>query len=282
MQILTFQGGLGNQLYQYSYYLYQKSIKPSRKIYGFYPRMELSGHNGLEINKWFDVQLPHSTWYSNLIGNLLVRINRVENRLGVYTSLIDCGKCHSEKAVLKYNYYQDAKYYKPNTILFSDYARQGVLVKNSKNLEMIRNSNSVCIHLRFGDYLSENGKLVYGGICTSEYYQKAIEVIKSHYSNPVFFVFSDNPEKVSGVVDIENMSVIDCNKGKDSFYDMYLMSHCKAMILANSTFSCWAAYLNTNADLIVTPSQLINIPPYNAQALQEYWIKINRYGEILP
>ena len=48
---------------------------------------------------------------------------------------------------------------------------------------------------------------------------------------------------------------IDWNKGNDSIYDMYLMSLAKVNIIANSTFSFWAAYLNRRSELTIYPSR---------------------------
>lgn len=46
------------------------------------------------------------------------------------------------------------------------------------------------------------------------------------------------------------MLVVDWNTGDESFIDMYLMSNCKFMILANSTFSYWAAVFNNNVQKV--------------------------------
>ena len=59
-----------------------------------------------------------------------------------------------------------------------------------------------------------------------------------------------------------------------SFFDMYLMAHAKNMILANSTFSCWAAYLNRTAKIIITPARWVNTDFSKLEALPNEWIKI--------
>ena len=57
------------------------------------------------------------------------------------------------------------------------------------------------------------------------------------------------------------MTIVNINKGDRSFFDMYLMAHAGNMILANSTFSCWAAYLNKNVKNVYCPSRWVNIEP---------------------
>jgi hypothetical protein len=58
MKIITFQGGLGNQMFQYQFYIWLKK-NVSSTIYGYYPVKGLSGHNGLEIESCFNnVRLP--------------------------------------------------------------------------------------------------------------------------------------------------------------------------------------------------------------------------------
>ena len=55
MKFFVFGGGLGNQLFQYSYYRYLKKKYPSERILGIYPD-SLKAHNGIEIDKWFDIE----------------------------------------------------------------------------------------------------------------------------------------------------------------------------------------------------------------------------------
>ena len=94
------------------------------------------------------------------------------------------------------------------------------------------------------------------------YYKKAIAEINKSIENPVFFFFSDDKKYVEETFDVPNKVIVTCNKGKRSFFDMYLMAHCKNMIVANSTFSWWAAYLNTRAEKIYCPIRWNNIKPY--------------------
>ena len=115
----------------------------------------------------------------------------------------------------------------------------------------MRQENSVSVHLRKGDdYLQ---RIAYQNTCTIEYYQEAINLIKEKVRNPVFYIFTDNPNWVKeNLIDFDYTLV--CGNpivGWGNHYDMQLMSCCKHNIIANSTYSWWGAFLNPNPDKIV-------------------------------
>ena len=58
---------------------------------------------------------------------------------------------------------------------------------------MIRNCESVSLHVRRGDYVSNPVTTEYHGICSEDYYRRAIREIERYCKNPHFFVFSDDP-----------------------------------------------------------------------------------------
>lgn len=131
--------------------------------------------------------------------------------------------------------------------------------KNSGIADKIMNTDSVSIHVRRGDYLKVQNSM-FQGICTKQYYEKAIEVIHGKIEKPVFYVFSDDIYWCKEKFTHDNFEFIDWNKGLNSFRDMQLMSLCKNNIIANSTFSWWGAWLNSNPKKIVcAPIKFRNI-----------------------
>ena len=132
---------------------------------------------------------------------------------------------------------------------------QNVDTENVRRWErQIREDNSVAVHIRLGDYIQI--RELYGNICTEEYYRKAIQYIAGRIENPVFYVFSDEPERVGDLLSDYQCCVIEENRGTDSYKDMYLMSKCRHHIIANSTFSWWGAWLDDKPDkIVVTPSK---------------------------
>jgi hypothetical protein len=127
-------------------------------------------------------------------------------------------------------------------------------------IDQIQDQNSVSIHIRRGDYVSNPEYLKIHGLCSVEYYRAAIDYICSKVSNPVFYFFSDDMEWVKKSLKTEypTVYVSGTPEGKDH-YELHLMSLCKYNIIANSSFSWWGAWLNTNAEkIVIAPKQWIS------------------------
>lgn len=123
--------------------------------------------------------------------------------------------------------------------------------ENQRMLQKIKSTNAVSVHVRMGDYV---GSIF--DVLTQTYYENAVRTMLERMPKdrePCFFVFSDDSVKAGNL--FREMQVpyelVDINHGADSYYDMRLMSLCKYNIIANSTFSYWAAYLNDNPEKIV-------------------------------
>lgn len=259
MKIITFQGGLGNQLFEYAFYIYLKKKCPNETFYSFFPKAALKSHNGLEINKRFDISLPPTSFISNIIGYLLFYFNKILLRLHLPLLLTSSDDVFNTKSLFFNGYWQNKKYL--TTDLNLKFRLDAINEKNKYIVEKMRNENSICIHIRRGDYLlKEIDKKNYLGICTDDYYTKAISFIQNQVDSPEFYIFSDDSEYIKKHYTGNNMHIIDWNKGEDSFLDMYLMSNCKYMILANSTFSYWAAILNKNVKMVLCPNRWNNLP----------------------
>lgn len=66
MRILYLGGGLGNQIFEYAVYMYLKRKYPEDKLYTYYNKKSFSEHNGLEITRFFQVDLPHPPFLQKL------------------------------------------------------------------------------------------------------------------------------------------------------------------------------------------------------------------------
>jgi len=271
MKIVTFQGGLGNQMYQYVFYNWLKS-QCNDKIYGYYPLKGLKGHNGLEIQKHFNnIDIPKS----GFLIMLCVFFIKIFSKIVKNKSLISKeSRDISLKSILYEGYWQDLSCFTNFKIEDFEFNVE-IDAKNKEVLNKIISTNSVSIHIRRGDYLSPAHYSIYGNICTLEYYDNAISYIESKIEKPFFFIFSDDIEWVNSNLNIKDSIIIDWNRGEYSVIDMFLMSKCHSNIIANSTFSWWGAFLNSNKSAIsICPKKWFYSKFKDPQIFKDSWKKI--------
>lgn len=275
MQVI-FTDGLGNQMFQYAFYL-------SMLAHGYKPKLNIGiitrniVHNGFELCDDFNInrnelQITDGCWFG---GGITIFVLRYLKFL-CYTEKIDLFdvKVFQTKKPIVSGYWQNVEYFKN----ISEEVRRAFTFRNideeniriSKEMSQI---DSVSLHIRRGDYL----KYPQYQICTPSYYQRAIAYIKEKLNNPVFYVFSDDLEWSHDFMDNQGVEykIINLNRGKDSYKDMYLMSCCHHNIIANSSFSWWGAWLNNYDDKIVICPSTWNLKYEKFHPQLDEWIKIN-------
>ena len=168
-------------------------------------------------------------------------------------------------------YWQSEKYFKNiESTIRSDFRfATHTDIGDDTLLRSICNVCSVSVHVRRGDYVSNQITNEFHGVCTPGYYQKAIQVITNKVSNPHFFVFSDDPAwTVEHLRFSYPVTFVNSNYGSKSYKDMRLMSHCRHHIIANSSFSWWGAWLNPDPNkMVIAPKQWFNDPTINTSDL---------------
>ena len=139
-------------------------------------------------------------------------------------------------------YWQSEKFFKESEHLIrEDFRPSKEIVEKISNTPFL-DTNTISLHVRRGDYITSNG---YHPVQSIEYYQKAIEKIGKY---DYIFVFSDDIQWCKDNLKFNNMIFMD---GFTDVEDLYLMSMCKHNIIANSSFSWWGAWLNSNPNKIV-------------------------------
>ncbi|MCG2735991.1 MAG: alpha-1,2-fucosyltransferase [Candidatus Methanoperedenaceae archaeon] len=176
-------------------------------------------------------------------------------------------------------YWQSEKYFKDiENIIRDEYKIKHRMVGlNEQMAKEIKTCDSVSIHIRRGDYVSNLVTNEKHGVCPVEYYQKAVKKIESRLEKPQFYIFSDDPKWA-----IENLNLeyptkfITHNSADKNYEDLRLMSLCKHNIIANSSFSWWGGWLNTNSEkIVIVPKKWFNDPSINTDDLiPERWIRI--------
>lgn len=118
-------------------------------------------------------------------------------------------------------------------------------------MQLYGQMESCAVHIRRGDYVNINGCI------DMTYYEEAMEVMREKKKGCTFVFFSDDIEWVKQhFSNTENVIFFDEKIDISDLEEFYIMSYCKNQIIANSSFSWWAAYLNAAEDKIVVAPEV--------------------------
>jgi hypothetical protein len=167
-----------------------------------------------------------------------------------------------------YKYFSDIK----ETLQTELVPKQKMNSANLGALDKIKSVNSVSVHFRRGDYALTGVH----GILDKSYYERALIYLSKKFENIELFIFSDEPEWVAQNMYFEfPYHIMDFNKGDSNYFDLELMKNCKHNIIANSTFSWWAAWLNPNSEkIVVAPKHWLNVDINKMQNIPEGWMLV--------
>lgn len=177
-----------------------------------------------------------------------------------------------------FDYFQSEKYFNDikNDIKNDFQIKPEIISKSaSKIKQQLLTQESVSIHVRRGDYVSHPIYKRTHGSLPLHYYQKAIKIINNSMNNPTFYIFSDDITWCKKELCALEKNIIFVDKLKD-YEDLELMMSCKHNIVANSSFSWWAAWLNNNeSKIIVAPSNRFLKKKYDMNSLYpKEWIRV--------
>ena len=128
--------------------------------------------------------------------------------------------------------------------------------------------------MRRGDYLQ---KAHYFGILSVGYYVKALDYLRRNTGKFKVYFFSDDIDWVKENIRIkEEHEFVSGIISKSSIEYFYLMTNCRHHIIANSSFSLWAAWLNRKKEkTIIAPEKWFNSNQYHpGDVVPDNWIKI--------
>lgn len=287
------QAGLANQMFCYAFarglkakgldvYIDQHNFKPreewafeSVKLQDAFPNIEIKstpegkfkysgipGRKGKLIRKMLNI-LGREKYINEPFFGYTPGLEKLATR--------DCnyvGLWQSEK------YFEDCKEDVKRNFAFLPFDEPN----NIEICQKMQGENSVAIHVRKGaDYQKFD---LYQGVCSKEYYNRAVTYVTEHVENPVFYLFTDNADWVRENISGFEYVLIDWNSatGKRNFRDMQLMSCAKHNIIANSTYSWWGAWLNPNpGKIVIAPDPWFNpnVAYYKRNAVvPDWWIKM--------
>jgi Glycosyl transferase family 11 len=148
---------------------------------------------------------------------------------------------------------------------------------NRQMLARIAAAKAVCVHVRRGDFVTTDIGRRRHGVCGMDYYQTAFRWLQGRFSGLEFFIFSDDPQWVAAhFPHDESTTIVAHNAGRNDAEDLRLMMHCRHFIVANSTFSWWAAWLGRAAEkIIIAPQRWYVSDELSEQDLvPESWIRL--------
>jgi hypothetical protein len=272
MIIVKIIGGLGNQLFQYSF---GRVIENKLGVEVFYDISDFKNYNLRKLDlQHFDFELKIAnekqiqqakSFKNKLIFKFFKGLNIHKSnihKLSFYQEYItdyhDTIFNLSEDIYLD-GYWQSEKYFynHKNLIRNQLIIKTPVSIDNQVVLDKIRNTNSVSVHIRRGDYVSNDLAFKLYGVCSLEYYNKSLDYINNRIEDPIFYIFSDDIEWAKiNLINSHSKIFVDLNNADTAYEDLRLMSSCKHNIIANSSFSWWGAWLNSNVDKIVIAPEL--------------------------
>lgn len=137
---------------------------------------------------------------------------------------------------------------------------------------------SVSVHVRRGDYVSNSAAAAIHGLCSPEYYSAALDAVTAQTSAvPELFLFSDDPVWVREHFATHGLpiTVLDFPSHNNApWHDMHLMSLCKHHIIANSSFSWWGAWLG-ECGLVVAPKRWFQAEDMkNSSPVPSRWVRV--------
>lgn len=293
MIIVKLAGGLGNQMFQYAagIALAERLCCECKFDLDWFSSNNI--HNGFELNRVFNLDLPVATLKDKkqVFGMYEVLIKFLGNRFfsrkisflqpkfllteDKYESFLDPNLLNCNLYMVGY-WQSEYYFFKKNSKIKRDFTIKfpiNDLTQNWINL-ISEQSSSVSIHIRRGDYVSDEKSFIAMGVCSLSYYKEAIALMIRQIDNPVFFVFSDDlnwAKEQFGF--IQNAYFIEGNSGSDSCLDMHLMSLCSNHILANSSFSWWGAWLAHNENQVV----IAPFPWFNSIQLSRHPITLKNW-----
>lgn len=295
MIIIKLQGGLGNQMFQYAMGRQLSIINNTNLkldltfLLDRTPREHLTFRDyelgafriNPQIAEESEVRLFTQNDPFSRIKRLFASTKLVaEKNLRFQPNILNSGN-----QVYLNGYWQCEKYFDAiRTELLDDFIlKESTLNKLHENVihtetkELMLKSNSVSVHFRRGDYVSDSVTSQFHGTCSMNYYQDAIGRIADQITNPHFFLFSDDPEWLvsNRIIDDFPTTVVTTS---NMHLDMHLMSLCKHNIIANSSFSWWGAWLNSNPEkMVIAPKRWFVKDVSNEQTqdlIPQNWIRL--------
>lgn len=275
-------GGAGNQLFQYAAgraladHVGCDLAIDSRYVTDSRDRADCFAHFG-RARLRRDTDLPPAKTEGLLrygIWRYLGRPPRIVRERGLG---FDPGFFSLPRGVYLHGYWQSPRYFAPIAAQLRDDLAFTTPFDEGNAAMAARISGAempVALHVRRGDYVAAGPY----GACPPDYYRRAVDLLANRSAAALTcFVFSNDPDWARDNLDLGQETVIvDLNTEATGHFDMHLQSLCTHNVIANSTFSWWAAWLNDNpAKTVIAPRRwFAEGKPDNPDICPPDWIRL--------
>lgn len=155
-------------------------------------------------------------------------------------------------------FWQDERYFlEIQDLLRQEFRfRPGLWQESPWQSRITAEQSPVCVHVRRQDYLAKPGQRL--GFIGKEYYDQAARLMAGKVGNAHFFVFSDDLPWCEENLTFSQPYSFVRHPGPPADHtvtDLRLMAMCRHFVIANSSFSWWAAWLGTDAEKVVIAPQ---------------------------
>jgi hypothetical protein len=283
MIAVKLMGGLGNQMFQYAL---GRKISLTQNVQ---LALDLTFYNNQA-----DVDTPRSYELGrfNINPKLITKpIADTKPRFSIFSNTPYFPNRHLEKqfpfnpevltqpdGTLFQGYWQTEKYFIDiRDKLLNDFTIKDPLSSEDLKIQdRIKAQKSVSLHVRRGDYVNNENANKFHGLKGVEYYEEAIRQMNTINGKYKLFVFSDDIDWCKQNLQNLHSDIYFVDGKRDGIIDMHLMKQCNNNIIANSSFSWWAAWLNNNENkTIIAPKVWFNDNSVDTKDIvPESWIKI--------
>lgn len=242
--IFRLKGGLGNQLFQYACAV-RLAREFGAELY-FDASILLAGDaigRKLEIDQIF----PGKVRLENITASMPVIREEEADKL---SAAIGSQFAGGASVLAVDGYFQNERCFLPDAIAIKTDLinfRNQWLAGRSLPRQFGR---AVGLHVRRSDYQ-------HLGVCADEYYLETIRWFQRKFAGDVeFFVFTDEPLYTSNMLgSLAGEARVTVVNTRDHLSDFMLLSTCDHFVIANSTFSWWAAYMGeTSGSIVFAPT----------------------------
>jgi len=286
-RIHRIQGGLANQMFQYAHAWALQSRWPVRTFVELGTYLSAPPDRSYQVEEVFEMpdRFPH------LPADIEKKIRRWRlhrsDRSEEQTIEFKAAFLENDLRGFIQGYFPSSKYSEgiTDTLRRNFRFRKPLPPRNERLAAGLLDPDAVAVHVRRGDYLKPENKADFFGMCTPAYYRAAVRLIRSHQPSAKFYFFSDDPAWCHAEFSEIAQQVVEGNLGDDAWADMALMSRCRSAIIANSSYSLWARWLNeSKGGLNVCPARFFNNGAYGSRTddiVPSSFVRIDEYGSIV-